>query len=1170
MNKIINSLIILLLFTFYCQAQNPCEDLIENGDLVEGNLTTYFLCPGEEVALSDDNLNDFMSDQFSTWLDNCNLCEQYIYTDKNSIIDYINDNTNNQNSNSEIINAATEIYVTQLKNFAMGQFCELYTITFEVKDIETQISETDVCLNESINLSVNTTGFSESTDFNWTFNGNTVGENEDQIFQIVNEAGNYSVTVTDNDDACSITSNDITFNLLSQPTFSFQSNNETVQVLSLCTGDDIQVDLVFNDGSNCGDCTIIWTLDETELSGITTTNVINQAGEYIVVITNSDGCKETNALNVTENGAPNVNIQLNNQTVSEADFCSGSAITVSAAVDINDNCEFQWFLNEIELDNETNAQITISQPGEYSVIVTNTSTNCFNSGAITVTENQIPEVTINLAAAGYCESMAGTIDITSSSNDVSFNWEVLNSSQIQMLSGTNDQTVQVETLVAGNYSVSVENIVDGNGCEIEPISESFIVNALPEVVIATNNSDADDSTPNIYDMCSGNEVVLTVPDFNVVFWSDGSSNDSFIVGESDNYTVIAIDDNGCTNTAEINVNVLPIPDLSISIPTDQDFILCTNEALEITADLEGNNANPQFIWLDGIPASGTNVSIVNSSSEQSINGMLLAINDFGCQASINIPSIEIYDLPVINEVVVSNPSTCNQNGSIQIDATDNSEGDLELIYILDGIEYTDPNIPDVPVGQGYSIELVYANQNCSVTSDVFNVTAPGAVLADVAEIDLGYCVNDTLFLAIQNTSEIDQSSIVWSFSEPTIDDVINEYSANIVIADTFESTISISVDYIDNSNCANSFNQSIDIFQLPQPVVTSDVEGICIGETANLSVTDNFATYLWNTNETSQSIEVMPTTTSVFSVTVTDENGCINESSASVEITPLPIPVEIEQVFPSETNFCGSSKVIYKFEPLVGVDYSWSITGDANELYFHDFNAEQNFVIVEWNSSGTLNLFQEIEGMCSVESEIETTINTSGINGSVQRFGNSSTLVYSHPSESQDISSWTYQWYYVESDGEMNILNNANERIIDCETNTSTFGFDCNAAFSASEQSKVYCVSISNGSCSNLVFYDPNDLFNGLRNNIIPIEVSPTQYLIYPSITNSNLILDVNSDFENLSFKLFDLTGRLVWSEKINSTEKNVLDVKSLMAGTYIGSISNGNATLSQQKLIIY
>ncbi|MFM7900975.1 MAG: hypothetical protein ACKPAD_03220, partial [Bacteroidota bacterium] len=63
---------------------------------------------------------------------------------------------------------------------------------------------------------------------------------------------------------------------------------------------------------------------------------------------------------------------------------------------------------------------------------------------------------------------------------------------------------------------------------------------------------------------------------------------------------------------------------------------------------------------------------------------------------------------------------------------------------------------------------------------------------------------------------------------------------------------------------------------------------ICVGQTATLNATGGVS-YQWSNGSTSQSIQVAPTITTVYTVTVTDVNGCTDSDSVIVNVNTLPI-----------------------------------------------------------------------------------------------------------------------------------------------------------------------------------------------------------------------------------------------------------------------------------------
>jgi hypothetical protein len=75
----------------------------------------------------------------------------------------------------------------------------------------------------------------------------------------------------------------------------------------------------------------------------------------------------------------------------------------------------------------------------------------------------------------------------------------------------------------------------------------------------------------------------------------------------------------------------------------------------------------------------------------------------------------------------------------------------------------------------------------------------------------------------------------------------------------------------------------------PLPVVNAGADvSICTGSSTTLTAT-GAVTYVWNTGATTDAITVSPTTTTTYTVTGTDANGCVNTDQVTVTVNPLPV-----------------------------------------------------------------------------------------------------------------------------------------------------------------------------------------------------------------------------------------------------------------------------------------
>ena len=72
---------------------------------------------------------------------------------------------------------------------------------------------------------------------------------------------------------------------------------------------------------------------------------------------------------------------------------------------------------------------------------------------------------------------------------------------------------------------------------------------------------------------------------------------------------------------------------------------------------------------------------------------------------------------------------------------------------------------------------------------------------------------------------------------------------------------------------------------------TRDCLTLCEGESTKLLATSaaDGLTYAWSTGATTAMIEVAPSATTTYTVTVTDENGCSDETSVEVTVTETPM-----------------------------------------------------------------------------------------------------------------------------------------------------------------------------------------------------------------------------------------------------------------------------------------
>ncbi|MFO7878749.1 MAG: PKD domain-containing protein, partial [Bacteroidales bacterium] len=112
---------------------------------------------------------------------------------------------------------------------------------------------------------------------------------------------------------------------------------------------------------------------------------------------------------------------------------------------------------------------------------------------------------------------------------------------------------------------------------------------------------------------------------------------------------------------------------------------------------------------------------------------------------------------------------------------------------------------------------------------------------------------------------------------------------------------------------------TVTIHDLPTVDLGADQE-ICEGETYTFDAGSGFASYLWNTGETTQSI--VADTAGNYSVEVTDANGCIGSDAVNLTVNPNPV-LSFSSTPENGTDGDGSITVSVTSGELDPMTYVW-------------------------------------------------------------------------------------------------------------------------------------------------------------------------------------------------------------------------------------------------------
>jgi hypothetical protein len=389
----------------------------------------------------------------------------------------------------------------------------------------------------------------------------------------------YSVTVTDTMSGCSAT-DDVMVEVNPAPQVDAGPGYIT------CEGDTRTLVAT-------GNGLFLWSTSETtasiSVSPLTTT-------VYTITAINNFQCEATDSATVYVNPLPIADAG------NDVEICIGNDVALTASGGV----KYLW--NTGDTLASTIVAPVLSQ--QYDVLVTD-SNGCMNTDDVFVTVNELP-----LVSAGNDRIIcAGDSVIVFATGADNYIW-------------SNGQTDPAFVDYPAASTAYVVLGTDANGCS-NTDEMTVTVYALPDVSVSGNT-----------EICFGNIVELTASGAAVYIWEETDTTATFIrlpVFNTD-YSLEAIDSNGCSSTISVGVTVNDIYNADI-IGLDEFY--CSNR---------------QSVFLEAFPSggvfSGNGVNGSNLNPYEAGEGahtITYVFTDINGCASIDTAAIEIITCPGIDE-----------------------------------------------------------------------------------------------------------------------------------------------------------------------------------------------------------------------------------------------------------------------------------------------------------------------------------------------------------------------------------------------------------------------------------------------------------------------------------------------------------------------------------------
>jgi|GEM_PF-3051437 len=678
--------------------------------------------------------------------------------------------------------------------------------------------------------------------------------------------GTYTVTVTDQ-----YSCQDTAMITIAQGT-AIQLSSSAVG--ATCDEANGSATVVASGGS--GNYSFQWDVSTGSQQTATATNLAG--GIYTVTVTDSNGCSSSNSVMVGNTNTPNADAGTNQE------ICVGETASLVGSGGVN----YSWNQGLGTGATQNVAPLTTTL---YELVVDNAN-GCSDTAQVLVTVNPLPNAAIN-GTTSICEGDSTFLIASGGSNIVWSNGPTV-SSQWVSPNTTTDYTVTV---------------TDANNC-VATATETVTINPNP-----TANAGPDQT------LCEGSTATLTASGGTSYTWNQGLGSGAVqTVSPSVTtiYEVQVTDGNGCTASDQVTLNVNPSPQV-LSSP---DETICAGTNTSISA-----NGALAYTWDQGLGVGAVQSIAPTTTTTYMVTGT----NAAGCSATDAV-TITVNALP--NAAIGGNASICN--------------GDSTFLTASGGAGYTWSNGATTSsqwvspsAATIYTVTVTDANGCVNTTTETITVN-PNPVA--VAGPDLTICQGDAATLNASGgsmytwnqglgagASQTASPSVTTTYQVVVtdangcsdIDQVIVNVNPTPQITTNPNQTIcagtsttltasggaaytwdqglgagamqtvspatntTYTVTGTDANGCSANSAVTITVNALPNAAI-SGLAAICEGDSSLLTASGGIS-YAWSNGPTAASQWVAPTSSTVYSVTVTDGNGCLNTATETVTVNPNPI-----------------------------------------------------------------------------------------------------------------------------------------------------------------------------------------------------------------------------------------------------------------------------------------
>ncbi|MBA4239260.1 MAG: hypothetical protein C0448_00935 [Sphingobacteriaceae bacterium] len=393
-------------------------------------------------------------------------------------------------------------------------------------------NQTLTCASTSVSLNGSITSPTNAA-INWT--GAVVCGTATNLSSSACSAGIYTLTATDGSNGCVSTSTVEVFANAGAPTVTISSTSQIID----CNNASQSVTVTSTPNTD-----VVYNWNNTPFSASTDSSIatFNNAGTYICTVTNTlSNCSSPVQVVVTTNTTVPTLTITGTQTLT----CATPTAAISLTTTPTSGLTYTW--SGTVVSGQGTDAVIVNTPDIYTVTVTDAANGCTNTATSQVAAGaNVPVATISVTSTNSmitCQSTSVTLTASvTPSGTYSYTWSTTGNLASETVSAAGVYSVVVLNATTGCTASAQYTVTSNTRPPTVTASNTVMPCGSPSVVIAANSTGT-----NVSYSWSGPGTIT------------GGSSSTPTVNSSGQYVVTVTDnDNGCTNTATVNVTTTSI------------------------------------------------------------------------------------------------------------------------------------------------------------------------------------------------------------------------------------------------------------------------------------------------------------------------------------------------------------------------------------------------------------------------------------------------------------------------------------------------------------------------------------------------------------------------------------------------------------------------------------